>query len=323
MPTPEPPPESETPITPSVISSRKAKAMFVLGLTVYCVVVWALGWRDIRDQILEANIGLIILSAALVFFATWMRVWKWRYALGKGQHATGLFFISKATGNFTPGRLGEFAPMVIRSHRTPKVGAWILFDRIIEVFVTLALGLYGLAMIHLLLPWQFALMLLAVVAGSVVGVYLLTHRKMFMALADRFKPEGFLNKTAMLLAAMSTELGQFLKTLPLVFSITVVTKVMDLFAIVLMFRALATFPTFALVAASKCALAIVSFLPLTPPATGAPHFIQAWMMNYSAGIEYEALLVGISIEIAVVSLTFWTSFGLAGRFIKDATVGGK
>ena len=69
---------------------------------------------------------------------------------------------------------------------------------------------------------------------------------------------------------------------------------------------------------AKCALAIVSFIPITPAATGVPHGAQAWMMNEVSAVPPEALLVGIGIEVVLLGVTFWTSFGIASAQIKGA-----
>jgi len=249
-----------------------------------------------------------------------MRALKWRYALGADQHAIGLFFMSKATGDITPGRLGESAPMLLRNHRTPKVGAWILFDRIIEILAAIALGLYGLTAINLLSRTQLGMVFAFALAASIVGIYLLTHRGMFLWMAARLKQGAIPHRIVVLLAAISEEIFQFTRSLPVVMPITLITKAMDLFAVMLVFRALSVFPGFALIAAAKCALAIVSFLPVTPTATGLPHGTQAWLMNHVADIPAEVLVAGIGIEVLIVSMTFWTSAGLAMRLIKDAAL---
>ncbi|MFP6581534.1 MAG: lysylphosphatidylglycerol synthase domain-containing protein [Candidatus Hydrogenedentota bacterium] len=307
---------------PTTRKSRR-RYLFVLGLLVYSGVVWYFGWRDIRDELLGARIDLVVIAVLLIVSATWLRVLKWRYALGPDAHATGLFFMSKATGAFTPGRLGEFAPMVIRDHRTPKVGAWIMYDRVVEILVTITIGLYGLAIINFLTRAQFIRVTAIAVVCCGLGIYFLTHRRLFLWAANKTKEGSLAHRTTMLFAAVSEELFQFTRYAPGIVLITVVTKVMDLVAVMLMFQALSVFPGFGLVAASKCALAIVSFLPLTPTATGAPHATQAWLMNQAAEIPPDALVVGIGIEVAVVSITFWTSFGLASRLIGNAAWTGK
>jgi uncharacterized membrane protein YbhN (UPF0104 family) len=298
--------------------ARRAWLMMLMGLSIYCGVVWYLGWQDVRDELVSADVGLILLSAVIIVSATWLRALKWRYAMGRDSHSVSLYFLSKATGNWTPGRIGEFAPMALKNHRTPRVGAWILFDRIIEIITTLALGLYGLALITLVSVEQFWLAAIGVVVATGAGIYILTRRKWFIAWAGRFKEESFFHKLLMLLAAVSEEFHLFGKSLPITGSITIFTKAVDLWAIILIFKALGYDPTFALMAAAKCALAIVSFIPITPTATFVPHGTQALIMNDSAGSPYDGLLAGIGIEVLVVSFTFWVSFTLALPGIRRA-----
>ena len=297
---------------------KASRYLFVFGLAVYCAVVWYLGWQKVRDQILSANLPMVLLAAAIFVTATWCRALKWRYALGPGHHAVGLFFISKATGNWSPGRIGEFAPMALRRHRTPKIGAWIMLDRVIEIVVTLALGLFGLAVIDLLTRAQYLLVAGLTVTASVAAMVLLTRRSFFLWLAERLADGSIMHRTAMLFAAISEELYLFARKLPVVIGITVATKAADLFAVMLIFASIGHKVGFALTAAAKCALAIVSFIPITPAATGVPHGAQAWIMNEVAGIPAEVLLVGIGIEVVLLGVTFWTSFGLASPQIKGA-----
>ena len=297
---------------------KPSRYVFVLGLAVYCAVVWYLGWQKVRDQLLSADLSMVVFAAAIFVTATWCRALKWRYALGQGHHAVGLFFISKATGNWSPGRLGEFAPMALRRHRTPKIGAWIMLDRVIEIVVTLALGLMGLAVIELLSHTQYLMVTGLTVAASVAGMALLTRRSFFLWLAERSSEGSIVHRTVMLFAAISEEIYLFARKLPVVIGITIATKAADLFAVMLIFASIGYRVGFALTAAAKCALAIVSFIPITPAATGVPHGAQAWMMNEVAGVPPEALLVGIGIEVVLLGMTFWTSFGLASPQLKGA-----
>jgi len=297
---------------------KPSRYIFVVGLVVYCAVVWYFGWQGVRDALLDANLGMVVAAAGIFVTATWCRALKWRYALGPGHHSIGLFFISKATGNWSPGRVGEFAPMALRRHRTPKIGAWIMLDRVIEILVTLTLGLIGLALIELLPAWQFAVIAAATVSASVGAVVVLTRRDVFVWFADRARDASVLHRVLMMFAAISEELYLFARKLPLILGVTVATKAADLLAVMLIFSALGYRVGFALAAAAKCALAIVSFIPITPAATGVPHGAQAWMMNEVASVPPEILLAGIGIEVVILSVTFWTSFGLASPQIRGA-----
>ena len=295
-----------------------SRYLAVVGLTLYAILVWYIGWQKVRDELANANLGLILFAAFLTITATWIRALKWRYALGPGHNAVGLFFMSKATGNWSPGRLGEFAPMALRRHRTPKIGAWIMLDRVLEIAVTLGLGLMGLYLINILEPELYVIVFIVAICGGAGGIYILTRRDIFLAIADRVKTDGILHRFAMLFAAISEELVLFVKTLPGVLTVTILTKCMDLWAVLLIFVGFGYRPGFALIAAAKCALAIVSFLPLTPAATGVPHVTQAWLMHYTADIPYEGLAVGIGVEVVIISVTFWTSVGLAATHVRGA-----
>lgn len=299
-------------------ASSMTRYLFVVGLCLYVGVVWYLGWQKVRDELFSVRPSYILATAALILAGTWLRAWKWRYVLGPGHSAVGLFFLSKATGNWSPGRLGEFAPMALKRHRTPRIGAWILLDRLLEIAVTLVLGLYGLAVVNLLSRGAYLIVLAAVVGASVLSMYLVTRRSFFLWIAGRSSEDSWVHRFAMLFAAGSEELFRFGRKMPLAILITVATKCGDLWAVCLLFLGFGYRPGFALVAAAKCALAIVSFLPLTPAATGVPHVTQGWLMNRAADIPLEGLTAAIGMEVVVVSVTFWTSFGLAASFIKDA-----
>jgi hypothetical protein len=317
---PEPKPDDST---KPLFGQGKSKYIVLIGLTIYCTVIWNFGLRDIRDQLLDADITKIAIATIIIFTATWLRILKWRYALGPGQHALGLFIMSKATGDLTPGRLGEFAPMVIKNHRTAKIGAWIMFDRIIEILATITLGLYGLVTINLLSQNQLTLVFIATAIATIMGIYFITHRSIFLWMAKKVRDGSLLHRLFTILAAINLEIFMFMRSLPFISLITIVTKAMDLFAVMTIFQALGAFPSFGLTAASKCALAIVGFVPITPTATGVPHSTQFWLMNTIGDIPGEALVVGIGIEVIIVSVTFWTSTALVIRFVRDAALAGK
>ena len=161
-----------------------------------------------------------------------------------------------------------------------------------------------------------AVVTFAVTAATFYGV---TRKTFFEAFAAKRKKGSRLERLSRFIAEVSGELRGLRGKLPLAIAITILTKCADLWAIVLLFTGFGYRAGFALVAAAKCALAIVSFFPLTPTATGLPHATQAWIMNQVADIPYEGLVAVIGAEVAIVSLTFWTGFGLAARFIRDAT----
>ena len=111
------------------------------------------------------------------------------------------------------------------------------------------------------------------------------------------REDSWPHRFIMLFAAISKEIFQYTRRLPLCIAITVATKCSDLWAVCLVFLSFGYTVAFALAATAKCALAIVSFIPITPLATGLPHLTQAGLMNHVAGIPGEALAAaGISPE---------------------------
>ena len=291
---------------------------FVLGIAVYFLLVWWLGWREVGERLLGADLLLVAGAFLIIFAGGWARALKWRYALGRGHNAVGIYFLSKVSAEWSPGRLGEFSPMFLKKHRTPKVGAWIMFDRLLEIAVTLVLGLYGLAAIRVFSPPAYIAILAAVVVAFVLGVYLLTRRQLFLRMAERLKDNSWPHRFAMLFAAISDELFTFSRRLPVMLAITVVTKCTDLLAVCFLFRGFGFAASFSLVATAKCALAVVSFVPITPLATGLPHVTQAGIMNYVEDIPYDVLAAAIGVEVAVVSVALWTSGGLAALLARNA-----
>jgi uncharacterized protein (TIRG00374 family) len=123
----------------------------------------------------------------------------------------------------------------------------------------------------------------------------------------------------MLFADISGEIFSFSKRLPVMGTITVVTKCTDLLAVCLLFQGFGYAVSFSLAAVAKCALAIVSFLPITPPATGLPHVTQAGIMNAVEGIPYDVLAAAIGSEVVLVSVALWTSGGIAALVTRRQT----
>jgi uncharacterized protein (TIRG00374 family) len=303
-------------MTESAKQRRLTRYLVLVGLCGYLGIVWYLGWREVGTTLLEGNLAYIALAAFIIFAGNWARALKWRYVLGPGHDAFGIFFMSKISAEWSPGRVGEFSPMVLRKHRTPKMGAWIMLDRLLEISVTLLLGLIGLAVIRIV-PWPaYAALAAASILGPIALLYILTRRPVYMALADRLREDSWPHRFAMLFAAMAEEFPTFTPRLPLAGFITAAAKCTDLAAVCLLFAAFGARISFALAATAKCALAIVSFIPLTPLGTGLPHLTQAGLMRQAAGVPGDVLAAAIGVEVVIVSTALWTSGGLAALLIR-------
>jgi hypothetical protein len=300
---------------------RPARYLLIgLALSVYFVAVWIIGWRKVGGALAHADLGLVLVAAVLTGAGALTRMWKWRRALGAERHALGVYFLSRSAGVWSPARVGEFLPLLWKRHRNTRVAGWILFDRVLEVFVTLAFGLVGLAFAPMMPAGAYAAVASVTIAASALGLYLLTRRDLLDAIALRWAEGSRIRASLSALAATSGELRSFLGRPVDLTVLTVVAKACDLYAVVLIFRALGVGVGFGLVAASKCALAIVSFVPITPMATGVPHAVQGWMMLKSAGVQPDTIVASVGIEAGIMCLVFSITWAAASRAIKQAAL---
>jgi hypothetical protein len=294
--------------------------LFALGLTVYIVAVSLIGWREVGGAFAGADMGYIAIAALLTGIGAGLRIWKWRRALGPNRNAVGLYFLSRSLGVWSPARVGEFLPLIWRRHRNTRVAAWILFDRVLEILVMLVIGLAGLAMVELVSTATFAVICAATFVVSVLGVYALTRSDLLTSAAERFNAGSKLRLVLSALAGTSGEFRTFFGVSIDLTVVTIVAKLIDLYAITLIFRGLQAPAEFVLVATSKCALSIVSYVPITPMTTGIPHTVQGWIMYESAGILPEAVAASIGIEAAIMAGVFGLTALVGTRAIRDAAL---
>ncbi len=311
----------DTPALDARKPRRATRYFFIaLGVTVYIVAVSLIGWGKVGDALAGADLPVVALAALLTGAGAILRMWKWRRALGSERHAIGIYFLSRSGGVWSPARVGEFLPLLWRRHRNSRVAGWILFDRVAEIAVTLLLGLAGLAVIHLLPAPALASVIALVAAADVCGVYLLTRSDWLRALARRLREGSRLCTAISALADTAGEFRGFLARPPDLVSMTVVAKCLDLYAVTLIFRALGAPVSGALVAAAKCALAVISYLPITPMTTGIPHTVQGWIMHESAAIQPATVAASVAIEAGIMVLVFSLMALAATRAIRDAAL---
>lgn len=290
-----------------VLTRYRSRALIAFGIAVYAGVVWYLGWENVARALRSADGAGLFMAAGLLLAGNWLRALKWRYALDAGNEAFGLYFMSKASAEWTPGRLGEFAPLLLRRHRTSRMMAWIALDRVIEIAATLALGLTGAVIVGLL---PVGVGIGVVVAGLVAGGFIIA---LGPSISVREADDVVTNfqRLRRFIVALIAEAKSFRAKLPLAAVLTLAPKVIDLAAVAVLFAAFGYAPGFWLLAAAKCALAAVAFFPLTPLATGLPHLTQASLLHHAAGIPSADLAAAIGVEVAMVSGLLWTSFAVA------------
>ncbi|MBL7645106.1 MAG: flippase-like domain-containing protein [Candidatus Hydrogenedentes bacterium] len=295
---------------------------FLFGLLFLTALGWHFGFRDLGDLLRDAKPVPLALMSLLIVAGFWLRAAKWRYALGPGQQGILLFFLAKTAGNWTPGRAGELAPLLLKRHRNARVAAWIGLDRVVEVAWTLVLGLAGVAWLGLVAPWAW----FAIVAGAlVVALLTLTGLRVQSREETSVNDEvtgGWKDRILAFALKVRTELLLFSRKFPLVMALTFFAKLTDVYAVVYLCEAFGYTAGIMLVCAARCAHGLVSAIPVTPDATGVPYVAAAWFLYQYAGIPYETLTTALALEVIAINAILWVCFCLVtARRWKSPSIG--
>ena len=295
---------------------KKRRFLWLLGVALYVGVVWFIGWRQIGDALLSVNPIYFALFVASMLGAFLVRALKWRIVLGSGQNAVGLLFLSKVGGGLSPGRLGELAPLMLREHRTPRMGAWIALDRLLETAATLGLGIFGLMALGLPQPGIIATFLAAIVVLVIAPFYVLTRRRWFLWIASKTSEQSLPHRVAMMIAAVSDEIFTFGKKVPLASAITLVGTCGDILTSMLLYRCFGFQVSFAVLATIQCAHGIASAVPFMPNASGVPYFAAAFLLHKLAGIPEAVLAASVGISVTMSNVVLWSCFGLTAGSLR-------
>lgn len=281
--------------------------LVLVGIGFFAFLVWYFGWREIVAAFTRIKPLPFLAMLAVLTAGFWIRAWKWRYVLGPGQNAMGIFFLAKVAGNFSPGRVGELAPLLIKRHRNPRVAAWIVTDRVLEAALTLAFGLLGVWFLGML-AWPLVLAVTtAGLALTAVAAYLAYRSDLLTPLGERWPEGSWRRRLVRLLIELHEETRRLGAKAPLVLLITVVGKVLDIYVGVFLCVAFGYDVSFLLMCAARCAHALVSAIPITPDTTGVPFAAAAVLIHRYAGMPYEALTAALGLEVLIINLVLWLS----------------
>jgi len=256
--------------------------------------------------------------AGLDAAAMWVRATKWRLVLGKHENAFGLHFLSKIAGNYSPGRVGELSPLLLKAHRTSRVGAWIVVDRLLEMTMTIAFGAVG----FFLLRFSSASVLPAVLGSLfifiILPLVLITRRRWFETLAAKTAEGSRFRKALDGLVRLSEEVLRLRAVTPVAGLLTLAAALLELGAYLVLYRSFgAEGVTFAMVAAAKCAQGMVGALPFTPGPTGLPHLVAGVFLYEVAGLDSGVLAAAMGSREVVVNLLFWSFLAMTSPgFVK-------
>lgn len=292
-------------------SPQRRKYLWAIGIAFYIAVIWYVGWERLAEAVRGAALWPLVVMMALMAAGQMLRALKWRFALGSGQHAFRAFALSKMGGEWSPGRIGEFAPLMIARHRSTRVAAWIVADRVFEMAATLGIGFAGLLLIRTA-NRGYMLAAVAGVTGLVaLGLFILTRRRWLDLIACRLPPDSRVRRYAFVLVGVSEELLGFARYAPVLFAVTIAAGAIDVVVGYALFLAFGFALPIALLAAAKGLHAVTSAIPITPNATGIPYFAAAALLHEVGGVSPGVLTATVGISVIAGQLVLWSSFALA------------
>lgn len=286
--------------------------IWIVGLLLYLAIVFYVGWQDVRDTLAGLRYPYVLALVLVEVAALGLRAWKWRIALGPGQDSLRACFISKAGGNLTPARVGEFSPLLLAEHRSPRVGAWIILDRVLEASSTILLGLVGLVAVLGLGAWGgltwWALLILVLLGGT---TYLFSNQVFMDKVAQRFSTRSLANRALNFLKPVSLEMARLGSRAPLLAGLSLSATVLDLLIGYLLFMSFGLGVAFTVLALGQLVHALASVFPLSPNATGIPYVAAAAVFHELGGVPVEVLAMAVGLRFILGNITFWSFFLIA------------
>lgn len=299
-----------TPSLHSLLRGGRAhvRYLWIGGVVLYLLAAWWIGWETLADAIIGADWRYVGLLALTETAALLLRVLKWRVVLGPSSGAGAACMISKAGGNFSPGRIGELAPLLFKQHRSMKVGAWVLADRLLEICATLGMGLAAVFVIGFdvagALPFWIGGVLLC---GAAVAWLAARHdvlEAFAMKLPARWRPVILIET----IRGVGAEFRSFGKTAPLLTLLTVLGKALDIATGWALFMVFAVPVAASHLMAAQAVHALTTIVPLTPNATGIPYAVTAVYLHEAAQVPWEVYAASVPIRFAESTLVFWAVF---------------
>ena len=299
------------PIVSSVMN-MVARYCWIIGVLICVGVIWILGPKKIWSTFSVISPGLLFLLLLIQFLADIGRASKWYYVLGKGSNAIGLYFLSKAGGYWTPGRVGELSPLMLRQHRTPRMGAWLVVDRLLETTVTLLLGAGGLIFLGADVSGVYIKFAVVMCILILMAAFIITRQGLFRKLSGHLHEGSLLHRIAMFLDETTDEVLLLKWKLPVSSLLTIVFKILDVAVWVFVYSSLGAENriTFSLAAVAMCLGGLIGSIPITPVLTAVPYLVQGALIVEIVGIDKEVVVVATAIHFAVTNTVFWSLVAL-------------
>ena len=296
----------------SRLGKTHGRYLWIAGVILYLGIIAYIGWENIGSALGGLDYRYLAALMLIEAIALGLRAWKWRIALGPHQRALRVCFISKAGGNLTPARIGELSPLLLEEHRSARVGAWIVLDRVLEGSATLVIGLVGLlAVLGLAGGGALTWLALAILAALGSATYLFSNRAFMEALSARFEPKGLIGRGFRLLIPVSREMSALGPKTPILVTLTLSATMLDLLIGYLLFMSFGIAVALTVLALAQLVHAVTSFIPIAPNATGIPYAVAAVVIYETANVPPEVLAIAIGLRFLLASGVFWSGFLIA------------
>lgn len=293
---------------------RRWRYLWTVGVALYLGFIFYVGWDDIAQTVRQIAPAYLIALVAVEIAALSLRIAKWKIVLPNDTGVVKLAFLSKAGGNLTPGRVGEFSPLLMEKYRSARTGAWIALDRLLEAAATLVLGVLGLIAVLGVVQGQALLVIsVAILAGIVLTCGVLVSPRTVSWLESVLPPWGLTEKLVAVLRVVSDEFSKLRPRIPLLFGISVLATSIDLGIGWLLYMSLGFDVSIAVLAVAQATHAVTSVIPVTPNATGVPYAAAAAVLHEIGAVSVEALAVAVGLRMILGNAVFWSMFLIGTR----------
>ncbi len=185
----------------------KGIILFLIGLGILFVLMYKIGFGDIRENVFKAKIEYILMAFLVLGAVLFLKISRWKLLLRKLNlfDSSRIYFIGQAVNEIAPPGSGELTRIYVakRKHQIPRSKSLVasIIDRFFDVIYLLALASLGLffivkseiGYISLLVP-------VVLIATAGIVLYHPTVISVFRSILDKFNKRIFLKLSGYLLS---------------------------------------------------------------------------------------------------------------------------
>lgn len=291
---------------------------WLAGIAILYLIFRQMDISQVAASLRAASVGLLTWAVVLTVTAHFLRVFKWYVVLRdqyNGLEVVILFFSSKAFGDLSPARLGEFAPLLSGRYRSGKVAALLLVDRFFEAYATLFFGTIG----FLLLRFRDTRIIgggVAIFLALSVTFALLASARFWEGVQRTFGRWPVLAGGLRIIVAVSRGFGTFRHLSWMLWLISMIATALGLFFFQVLFLSVGVQVSWPLAATMVCVAAIAALIAFTPWGLG---IVEAplWWLGRTYGLPPEGMGAFYVLVRAIPLSSIWLLYGLTllvGRY---------